>query len=119
MGYAPGWSGLGEDLPEGVFTQWVKWVNSNRYMFDDPALKALENFPKYQGALRALCISDDPWATRPAVELLCSAFTSIKPEIVTITPGDAKAAKIGHFGFFRPEHRDTLWRGAAEWLQAN
>jgi predicted alpha/beta hydrolase len=26
--------------------------------------------------------------------------------------------KIGHFGFFRPEHRDTLWRDAAEWLQA-
>jgi predicted alpha/beta hydrolase len=118
IGYAPGWSGLGEDLPKGVFTQWVKWVNSKRYMFDDPDLKALENFPKYHGALRALCISDDPWATRPAVELLCSAFTSIKPEIVTITPAEAKAAKIGHFGFFRPEHRDTLWRGAAEWLQS-
>jgi predicted alpha/beta hydrolase len=27
-------------------------------------------------------------------------------------------AKIGHFGFFRPEHRDTLWRGAAEWIEA-
>jgi hypothetical protein len=26
--------------------------------------------------------------------------------------------KIGHMGFFRAEHRDTLWRGAAEWLQA-
>jgi len=21
-------------------------------------------------------------------------------------------------GFFRPEHRDTLWRGAAEWIEA-
>jgi hypothetical protein len=28
------------------------------------------------------------------------------------------AAKLGHFGFFRAEHRDTLWRGAAEWLEA-
>ncbi len=119
MGYTPGWSGLGEDLPKGVFEQWLKWVKSERYMFDDPNLKALENFPKYQGALRALCISDDPWATRRAVELLCSGFTAIKPEIVTITPANAGAPKIGHFGFFRPEHRDTLWRGAAEWLQAN
>jgi hypothetical protein len=25
---------------------------------------------------------------------------------------------IGHFGFFKPEHRDTLWRGAAEWIEA-
>ncbi len=119
MGYTPGWSGLGEDLPKGVFEQWVKWVKSERYMFDNSGLKALENFPKYQGALRALCISDDPWATRKAVELLCSGFTATKPEIVTVTPASAGAAKIGHFGFFRPEYRDTLWRGAAEWLQAN
>jgi predicted alpha/beta hydrolase len=118
MGYTPGWSGLGLDLPKGVFLQWVGWVMSERYMFDDPNLKALENFPHYKGALRALCISDDPWATRPAVELLCSGFTSIEPDILTITPADAGAARIGHFGFFKPEHRDTLWRGAAEWIQA-
>src|SRR3954465_11110444 len=118
MGYTPGWSGLGLDLPKGVFLQWVGWVMSERYLFDDPKLKAVENFPHYTGALRALCISDDPWATRPAVELLCSGFTSIEPDIVTVTPADARAAKIGHFGFFKPEHRETLWRGAAEWIQA-
>jgi predicted alpha/beta hydrolase len=118
LGYAPGWSGLGEDLPKGVFVQWVSWVMSQRYLFDDPNLKALQNFPHYKGAMRALCLSDDPWATRPAVELLCSGFTAIAPEILTVTPADAGVAKIGHFGFFRPEHRDTLWRGAAEWIEA-
>lgn len=117
MGYAPGWSGLGEDLPKGVFEQWVGWVMSERYLFTDPKLVGLTNFANYRGAMRALCLSDDPWATRPAVELLCSGFTSITPEIVTVTPADAGAARIGHFGFFRPEHRDTLWRGAAEWIQ--
>ena len=71
-----------------------------------------------KGALRALCLSDDPWATRPAIELLCAGFTSIKPEILDVAPDDAGVSRIGHLGFFRPEHRDTLWRGAAEWLQA-
>ena len=118
LGYAPGWSGLGEDLPKAVFEQWVSWVMSPRYLFDDPTLKALENFPRYRGALRALCLSDDPWATRPAVELLCSGFTSTTPEVLTVTPADAGVSKIGHLGFFRPEHRDTLWRGAAEWMEA-
>ena len=48
-----------------------------RYLFDDPTLKpALSNFAGYKGALRSLCLSDDPWATRPAVELLCSGFTA-------------------------------------------
>ena len=118
LGYTPGWAGLGMDLPKNVMLQWHGWVMSPRYMFDDKNLAALQNFPKYKGALRALCMSDDPWATRPAVELLCSGFTAIKPEIITVTPKDTGAGRIGHFGFFRPEHRDTLWRGAAEWIEA-
>jgi predicted alpha/beta hydrolase len=118
LGYAPAWGGLGEDLPKGVFEQWAGWVMKPHYLFDDPTLKTLSNFAGYKGALRSLCLSDDPWATRAAVELLCSGFTSAKPEILTITPADAGASKIGHLGFFRPEHRDTLWRGAAEWMEA-
>jgi predicted alpha/beta hydrolase len=118
LGYAPGWGGIGMDLPKGVFEQWTRWVMSPRYLFDEPNLAALQNFAKYQGALRALCFSDDPWATLPAVELLCSGFTATKPDILTIAPADVDASKIGHLGFFRPEHRDTLWRGAAEWLEA-
>ncbi len=118
LGYAPGWSGIGEDLPKGVFEQWVRWVMHRRYLFDDPDLKALSNFAGYKGPLRSLCLADDPWATRPAVELLCSGFTSTNPEILTIAPADADATAIGHLGFFRPEHRDTLWRGAAEWMEA-
>src|SRR6266404_7529713 len=119
LSYAPGRSGLGEDLPKAVSLEWAGWVMSKRYLFDDPKFKALENFPGCRGAMCALCFSDDPWATRPAVELLCSGFTSTKPEILTITPTDADVTKIGHFGFFRAEHRDTLWRGAAEWIEAS
>jgi predicted alpha/beta hydrolase len=117
LGYMPGWTGVGEDLPKGVFLQWTNWVMSKRYLFDDPTLKTVSNFANYKGALRSLCLSDDPWATRPAVELLCSGFTATTPEILTVTPTDAGVPGIGHLGFFRPEHRDTLWRGAAEWLE--
>jgi len=118
LGYAPGWAGLGEDLPKGVFEQWASWVMRPRYLLDDPDLTALANFPNFKGALRAVCMTDDPWATRPAVELLCSGFTATVADILPIRPVDAGVKKIGHFGFFRPEHRDTLWRGAAEWIQA-
>ena len=117
LGYAPGWAGIGEDLPKGVFLQWTQWVNNPRYLFDDKSVTGLANFTQYKGAMRALCFSDDSWATRPAIELLCSGFTSAKPEIITIAPADVGAHKLGHFGFFRADHRDTLWRGAAEWLE--
>jgi predicted alpha/beta hydrolase len=116
LGYAPGWVGIGEDLPKGVFLQWTEWVSSPRYLFDS-GLPALVNFAKYKGELRALVFSDDPWATRPAVELLCSGFTAIKPEVLTVKPSDVGVKTVGHFGFFRADHRDTLWRGVAEWIQ--
>lgn len=116
LGYAPGWLGIGEDLPQGVFLQWAEWVSHTRYLFDSK-LPALQNFEKFKGELRALSFTDDPWATRSAVELLCSGFTAIKPEVLSVRPADVGVKKIGHFGFFRPEHRDTLWRGVAEWIQ--
>jgi predicted alpha/beta hydrolase len=118
LGYMPGWAGLGMDLPKGVFEQWTDWVTRPRYLFDDPHLPALKNFANFKGALRALCMTDDLWATRPAVELLCSGFTATKAEVISITPHDAGAKSIGHMGFFRPERRDALWRGAAEWIEA-
>ncbi len=116
LGYAPGWVGIGEDLPKDVFLQWADWVSSPRYLFDSK-LPALANFTRYKGDLRALAFSDDPWATRPAVEMLCGGFSAIKPEVLTVKPSDVGVKAIGHFGFFRPDHRDTLWRGAAEWIQ--
>jgi predicted alpha/beta hydrolase len=117
FGYAPGWTGIGEDLPKDAFLQWARWVNSPRYLFDDPTVTGLANFPKYKGAMRAICMTDDPWATRPAVERLCAAYSSITPEILSVSPRELGVPRIGHLGFFRGEHRDTLWRGAAEWLE--
>lgn len=118
IGYAPGKLGIGEDLPKGVFLQWTDWVMNKRYYYDDPNLKALANYGQYKGAVRALSFSDDPWATLPMVELLCSGFTATRPEVLSIEPKQVGATKIGHFGFFRPEFRETLWKDAADWLTA-
>jgi predicted alpha/beta hydrolase len=117
LGYMPGRLGIGEDLPRDVFLEWTNWVMKPRYFFDDTTLQALENFPNYRGALRAICLTDDPWATPPAVDLLCAGFTNAKPERRDVSPAEVGATRIGHFGFFRPEHRGTLWRDAAAWLR--
>jgi len=118
LGYLPGRFGLGEDLPREVFLQWTKWVASPRYFFDDRSLMALAHFPNYRHPLMALCISDDTWAPRSAVELLCAGFPNTAAAIVTVTPAEAGCDSIGHFGFFRPHHRGTLWKRAADWLLA-
>jgi len=118
LGYVPGRLGIGEDVPGGVFLEWTDWVRKPRYFFDDPTLTALENFPRFRGPLRAICLADDPWGTPRAIDLLCSGFTGTTPERIDVHPRDVSAKRIGHFGFFKPEHRDTLWRDAAQWLEA-
>jgi predicted alpha/beta hydrolase len=118
FGYMPGWLGIGEDIPRDVFMEWSKWVSQPRYFFDDSTLMALENFARYGGRLRAICLTDDPWATAPAIDLLCAGFTGTRAERLDIEPRQIGVVAIGHFGFFRPQHRDTLWRDAADWLSA-
>ena len=116
-GYVPGSKiGLGEDLPNGVFFEWRDWCMNPNFFFDDRTLTATLNFPNYTGAMRAVGLNDDPWATPPAIDALVKHFTGTQVERVQVAPRDIGAAKIGHFGFFRPEHRDTLWRDAAKWL---
>ncbi len=117
FGYTPGWAGIGEDLPRGVFLEWAGWVMSKRYFLDDPTLPELANFPRYRGPLRAIGIDDDPWAPPVAIDLLLSGFTGTQPQHQQIDPRALGAGPIGHFGFFRPVHRDTLWRAAADWLE--
>jgi predicted alpha/beta hydrolase len=116
FGYLPGWLGIGQDLPKGVFLEWAGWCMNPRYLFDDATLDARKNFPAYKGAMRAIGLADDPWAPPQAIERLLAGYTGTKPEHLTIAPRDVGASKIGHFGFFRAERRDTLWRQAAEWL---
>jgi predicted alpha/beta hydrolase len=117
FGYVPGAKiGLGEDLPNGVFDEWRRWCMSEHFFFDDPSLEATANFPRYEGPLLAVGADDDPWATPAAIDALVAHFTGTQPQRQQISPKALGAEKIGHFGFFRPERREPLWREAADWL---
>ncbi len=118
LGYLPGGIGLGDGVPRGVFLEWAGWCMKPGYLFDDETLMTRANFPHYRGALRAVGMADDPWATPPAIARLLQGYTGTKPEHITVEPRDAGAAKIGHFNFFRADFRDTLWKDAADWLGA-
>ena len=81
LGYLPGKAGLGMDLPKDVFLQWVGWVMSPRYLFDDAKLEALQNFPKLQGRVaRALHVRR--------------------------SLGDAAGGRIAVLGIYRDQARD-------------
>jgi predicted alpha/beta hydrolase len=118
-GHVPGWTGLGEPLPAGVAREWSKWVLSERYFFGDESLTELANFKSFRGRLRAIGMTDDPWATRPAIGLLLSGFVGARVDRREVHPRDADQTKIGHFGWFKPNLGAKLWPTALEVLQGD
>jgi predicted alpha/beta hydrolase len=117
LGYLPGGIGLGDGLPRDAFLEWAGWCLKPNYLFDDPTLETLANYPRYSGAMRAIGMADDPWATPPAIARLLHGYTGTKPEHLTLEPRSVGLSKIGHFGYFRQDAR-AAWRGAADWLSA-
>jgi predicted alpha/beta hydrolase len=118
-GYLPGVLMGGEDMPGPAFLEWSRWCRSPQFLFDDPTLAEAANFPRLRAPIRFAQIEDDTWATRAAVEAIATRFTgSADRSIWPIRLADAGARRIGHHGFFRAEHRATLWPAAAEWLDA-
>lgn len=118
-GYLPGSKlGIGEDLPAGVIRQWGWWTGLPRYFFDDPAMNAANRFASVTCPVLNIGLEDDPWATRGAVDLMADYFTGTSVERRWRGPADSGGTAIGHLGYFRRQHQDTLWPEVFEWLDA-
>ncbi len=119
VGYAPtSWFGMGLDLPKRVYLEWSKWCRSRNYFFDDPTMAAEDRYLRYDRPLLSVRMADDPWGTERATESLIGRYRSAEIERLVLTPDHAGGAPIGHLGFFRARHKQTLWPLVAQWLLA-
>lgn len=118
MGYLPSQRlGLGEDLPAGVARDWGRGGRSRRYLLDLYGGGAHDLYSTISAKIRLISLADDnTFAPRRAVEALRSFYPNAESEHLHIRPADVNAPKIGHFGFFRPSFRETLWAEAVAWL---
>ncbi len=71
LGYAPGWSGMGEDLPKAVFQQWAGWVMNPRYCSTTP--RSSRRF-RTLSAIKARC-ARCAWPTIPGRRGRRSSFS--------------------------------------------
>ncbi|MDX1375335.1 MAG: alpha/beta fold hydrolase [Burkholderiales bacterium] len=109
--------GMGEDLPAGVALEWVRWCRHPEYVVG--VLGAHADYARFRAPLLVISPTDDRYAPPAAVEALRSLYPAAEVEIRRVTPREVGAQRIGHFGFFREPFRDTLWREAADWLEAH
>lgn len=119
LGYVPGRKlGLGGDTPGQMMLEWSRWTRMPRYFFDDPSLRAAERFARVTCPVLSIGVNDDNWAPPEAVDIVAHHFTHSALERWQVGPEDSRGQAIGHMGFFRRKHEETLWPPLKDWLLA-
>jgi len=108
--------GLFENLPKNMVYEWAKWGrqkdylmyfhNDQEYFFDKIRVPLLSfSFPK------------DHFAPKATVDWLTDQFKNAKVQREHYIPSNDKLHRLKHFGFFKEEFKNTLWKKTEEWIQ--
>jgi predicted alpha/beta hydrolase len=106
------------DLPKGVIYQWAQWCKSPYYVVDRAGNPMREGFEKMRIPMLSLSFTDDEMMSRRSIDSLLDLYKNAQLDRRTIAPQEVGASRVGHFGFFRPQFKATLWQQALAWLDA-
>jgi predicted alpha/beta hydrolase len=119
-GYVPHsllWRGL--SLPRGVFLQWRIWCTRPEHFGPDLDRELPgHQFAACRGPLLLWNFSDDPVANPQTAAPLLAYYPNAHIEQRWTSPTELGVRHIGHGGFFSSRHRDSLWRGVLDWIDA-
>lgn len=105
------------DLPKGVIRQWSRWCRSPHYVVDEKGRPIRNGYDGIQVPVLCLSFTDDEMMSRRSIDSLHDFYRHAQVERRYIAPRDVQAKRVGHFGFFRQEFRQTLWQQALDWLE--
>lgn len=106
------------DLPAGVILQWRRWCLNPTYSVGAEGPEVAQRYGAVRFPVLALSMSDDELMTLRGTQALVDLYSNAPTRVERIAPQDVKALRIGHFGFFREQFRQTLWPRAVADLAA-
>lgn len=106
------------DLPAGVILQWRRWCLNPTYSVGAEGPEVAQRYSAVRFPVLALSMSDDELMTLRGTHALVNLYSNAPTRVERIAPQDVKALRIGHFGFFREQFRQTLWPRAVADLGA-
>lgn len=106
------------DLPAGVMLQWRRWCLHPRYSVGAEGESVRRSYGAVRFPVHAWFMQDDELMTWAGTQALIGLYANAPRSLERIAPQDVQARRIGHFGFFREDFRDTLWPRAVERLEA-
>jgi predicted alpha/beta hydrolase len=117
FGYFPGGLiGVIGDLPTGAVRQWRRWCLDPDYLLGAEP-RARDAYASAGYDVLGLTFPDDELLLEAGSKMLHTAYC--RPvDYRVVGPESVGLARIGHFGFFRPQAEAALWPMVAEWLAA-
>jgi predicted alpha/beta hydrolase len=99
------------DLPKGVMAQWRKWCLHPEYAAGAEGETVRAQYAAVRTPITALSFTDDEMMSARNIESMHSFYTEAPRKMRRLAPTEAGVPRIGHFGFFRKEFKDSLWPG--------
>jgi predicted alpha/beta hydrolase len=97
------------DLPKGVIEQWRRWCLNPEYAVGDGE-HVRAQFAAVRTPIVSLSFADDELMSARNTESIHGFYVNAPRSMKRIAPEDIGARRIGHFGFFRAEFEQSLWR---------
>lgn len=117
LGYVPGFMLGGTSLPGPIAQEWARWCTNPNFISDKKGQPIRTYFNQFESKMRFLAIKDDlDFAPLKAVKELGKFYSQAEKEIKVVDPKEFGIKEIGHFGFFKRQHKDALWPNAIEWF---
>ncbi len=117
FGYFPGARiGMVGNLPTGAMFQWRRWCLTPDYLLTGQP-GAREAYAGATFPVLALIFSDDELLLEEGSRMMHAAYLNNPVDFRVLDPGTFGLKRIGHFGFFKPQHEMSLWPVAMQWME--
>ena len=97
------------DLPSGVILQWRRWCLHPTYSVGAEGAAVAQSYGAVRFPVLALSMADDELMTLRGTHNLVNLYANTESRVESISPAELKVRRIGHFGFFRDQFRQSLW----------
>ena len=97
------------DLPSGVILQWRRWCLHPAYSVGAEGAAVAQSYCAVRFPVLALSMADDELMTLRGTHNLVNLYANTERRVESISPAELKVRRIGHFGFFRDQFRQSLW----------
>lgn len=103
------------NLPSNLIAQWASWMGKDNYLLDSSFGFDDQGYQQFCQPLLSFGFDDDGMVPEASFDKLLHAYSNA--EITRRFVDTRSTGSVGHMGFFKTKHKDSLWQETLNWLE--